>query len=301
MKMIKPISITDSMLVSSVATSSIQAYAPDGNYAKDEQVLHEHFIYQSLIDDNQGNLPPENITTFIFGTEAVWKLIGAENRWKMFDSKSRASTVAIETIIIEITPGRLFNAIAILNVQAKTVLVTIIDPKEGEVYSNDVAMADLTDITTPYDWFFEPLITKDNQVLLDIPTYINATIKVEITGVGTIEVGELVVGTQREIGSLEYGYSVAIVDYSLTNRDEDGNLIINKKSFTEEVRYPLKIPSANVYSIKKLLSEYRAQGLVFVGDREAQESIVYGFIRDFDVTVKGHLHATCSLEIEEMN
>jgi len=64
-------------LVSAPDTSGFAAYdagTDPGTFAK---CRTPHEIYKSLADTNAGNYPPDNA--------AKWSLIGATNRWKMFD------------------------------------------------------------------------------------------------------------------------------------------------------------------------------------------------------------------------
>lgn len=225
----------------------------------------------------------------------------SDNRWAMFDNKSRVSSSANESIEIEICPGELFNSVALLNLTANQVEIVVVDPSAGEVYRQQSSLIDLSAIDDYYDWFFEPISLLPSLVLLDLPAYATANIIIRISGTGQIGVGEIVIGKQYLLGILKYGSITGIVDYSVTTRDDNGNVVLTPKGYSDYLQYPITMDSKRVYAVKRMLADHRAQGLVFIGDEDDLNSTIYGYYKDFAVTIAGKLKSTCTLEIEEMN
>ena len=131
MKLVRPIEITDANLTSTnVPETDHAVYVPETAYAEGDTiiVIATHKIYESLQSANTGNYPPDNIA----GATPYWLEIGATNAWKMFDTQVGTKTALAEGIIVEVTPGRM-NALALLEISAAKVEITLTDPVDGVV------------------------------------------------------------------------------------------------------------------------------------------------------------------------
>ena len=303
MKIIDPIEITDTILTSSnVIEEDHDTYAAGTTYSKGTRCILEHRIYESGRDANTGHNPPDNLESETTDVEPWWIDISATNKWKMFDGKSRAITTNPGTIVIEITPGQLFNSIAILGLDADSIVVKVTHPTLNVVYEKDVSLIDNSHILDYYSWFFVGALKKDTIVLTDLPSYTNTTVIITITqSEGNAEVGECVIGTQEEIGVLLYGYSVGASDYSKKGKDENGNATLEKGSNAKLLSLPLSVQRRLVHYVDKKLKRLLGVGVVFIGHEDYQETITYGFINDFAQVVPGERRCECSLDIEELN
>lgn len=301
MKFIRPIDIDDSMSYSTnVLENDYPVYDSGTSYSTGDRVIMTtgyHRIYESKKDVNQGHTPPENLQ----GDDPWWKDIGATNAWKLFDGKSRAATVQSSPLTASVTPGRLFNSMAILNMDATEVNVTVTHPVEGIVYQHDIDMVDNSGILSYYDWFFTEPVRKTNVVLLDLPAYSDATVSIEVTNAtGDVRIGEWILGAQSDIGMLLNGYSVGLIDYS-TKKVEDGIASIVERTYSHAPKFAVRVPSSHVYAVQNKLDAVRARGVVFVGSQQLQETIVYAFIKAFNIVHKGRNESLCNLELEELS
>lgn len=299
MKIVQPITTTDTTLTSSnVLENDYAQWNVGTTYTIGTPVIvttpNIHKIYESAASGNTGNDPVTDDGTW-------WTEISATNLWKMFDGKTGTQTERIGTIEVEITPGELFNSIAVLNMEADSLNVTVTDPTDGEVYNEDVDLLDLTDIVDFYEWYFNPLENITDVVLFDLPAYTAATVAVTVdTGLGTAAIGELIVGTLVTIGVSEYGTKIGIQDYSRKETDEEGNSSVLERAFAKTADFDILIDSNKVANVQRKLASYRATPVVYVGDENLQETIIYGFYKNFSIVLNNFNTSSCTIKVEEL-
>jgi len=166
------------------------------------------------------------------------------------------------------------------------------------VYSsvNDLAIENVGDW---YEYFYEPIIKNDTLVLTDLPSYGNATIDVLIdqTG-GDAECGLCVVGNFRHLGTALWGASTGIIDYSKKETNIFGAVTLLKRAFSKRASFDIVVDNVLISEIARLLAEYRATPVVWVGSADYDSTVIYGFYRDFDTVIANPAHSECSIEIE---
>ena len=301
-KIIEPISIGESQITSSSITEDEYGVWSSGTtYSSGTYVIRNHSIYLCR-SSSTGDAPESNIYDDSEDpATGYWEYIGATNKYRMFDEKSRAVSSDYETISVSITPGAFFNAISLLNVDAETVLVTVTDSVDGEVYRKNVSMLDNSSVNGWYSWLFSPITRKSVIVLLDLPAYPSATITVDIYRDGeTIEVGEIVVGVTREIGATQWGYTVGLEDYS-TKDVEDGVVTLEPGVTSDTGSFELLVPHSRKNYVRNILRANRGKGIVFIGVEDFEETISYAFLQGFDMSVSNRQYAYCSIEYEELS
>lgn len=294
MKIIRPVTITDALLTSSTVTEAdYAAYNAATTYVLGDKIIvttGDHHIYESLQAGNTGHTPSTSPTW--------WLKISATNRWKIFDAKIADQTSNTTSINYVLAPGSI-DSIALLNMDASSVTLTLTDPTYGEVYDNTVELISTTNITDGYTYFFEPFLDRADLALFDIPPYSAASLAITITNTdGTAKCGEIVVGRQAEIGNTEYSPSISIIDYSRKEVDDFGNYTIVERNYSKKVTCDMFLSNAYVDEVIRQLSLYRAKPLVWVAAEEFSSLIVYGYYRGFDLVIAYPTHSTCSLEIE---
>ena len=311
MKIIVPVPMTDGRLVSSNVPEDDHAeYSAATTYAAGARCIltteGTHRIYESLAAANTGHYPPDYLVPVTVGEAQVtwWKDVGATNRWKMFDAKSMAASVQEEIVEVEIRPGKLFNAIAMVGLSANEVQVTVTDATDGKVYDKLFDLYDNTNVFTVYDWFFAPRIMRDTAIGLDLPNYLNGVIKITarsfVPGV-EVRVGEIVVGRHLDLGVLKYGFANQLDDYSTKERDDEGNVSLIPGQYSTPLSCELRLERVYVPYIKKVLGSLRATPLIFVGQETMEETIVYGWIENFDFSNINERTTSLSLDIQELS
>ena len=299
MDIIKPITVTDSVLTSTnIAENDYAEWAVGTTYNTGDKVISTttHRIYESVIDSNLGNDP-----TTDDGTN--WLNIGATNRWKAFDQYISDPVSNTTSIQYTLTPpnGSIPSAVALLNLKGISANVTVTDSVDGEVYNTDIDLLDNRNIVDWYTYFFEEQVQREEALFLDIPPYIGAVVSVTVQEeVGqTAELGQLIFGFLSDVGLTVYGTSIGIEDYSIKDRDAFGNAIIVQRNFSQTVDFDVQFETQNARKIQKTLAALRATPVVYLGSTDVSYgTLVYGFYRRFDITLETPSYAFASIEVE---
>lgn len=196
MRLIKPLEITVPKLVSSnVPEADYPAWSSAATYAIGNRIILDHQVWEAVAAVSAGIKPGAEVIDN--DHPAKWQVMGATNRWRMFDDKLESLTSNPGTISVTIRPGAVVNAIALFNLAGKSVTVQMVDPLEGVVYSKTVTLVDAA-VTNWHEWFFEPIGIKTDLVLLDLLAYGSANVVVTIdAGAEQAAIGHLVLGTQQ--------------------------------------------------------------------------------------------------------
>lgn len=226
----------------------------------------------------------------------TWDRVGKVNRYACFDG-NLGSVMTGTDLDMTIAPGSgVMNGLAFFNLSGGSVRVTVTDPIDGVVYDNTITSIDNSGIANWFDWYFSPILLKAAGTLTDLPLYGSASVRVRITGAFTL--GELVLGTLTEIGTTGYGTQIGIIDFSRKDRDTFGNAVVIRRAFANLVTYSVKVQTARVGYARDILADRRATPTVFIGSDNHPATVVFGFYRDFTITLAGPSSSDCSIEVE---
>ena len=295
LRVIKSITMTDAMLTAtSVAENDHAAWSRGTTYARGDRVIltSTHKIYESLQAGNTNKNP---------ASERLWWVeVSPTNRWKLFDLSNTTQTVVDAADYYEITPGQAINALALINISGiLTVRVRLTDPRFGLVYDKTADLTFVPSESSWYAWFFEPRTEQNQFVVEDIPSYPNATLRIDVTSSGTAYIGAVIFGSVRSIGlGVRQGVRLGIQDYSRKERDQFGNFLIVERAFAKRARWGIILTHREIDAFQARMAAIRAKPAVFIGSDRMDSTIIYGFYRDFSVVISSPRHAECSLEIE---
>lgn len=296
MRVIRPAAITETSLLSSnVPENDYPAYAA-GTYKVGDRVLYQHHIFESLADSNTA--APTDSTK--------WLDLGADNRWRMFDKKAGTkyliglTTTNQNVIDVTIRPGNVVNALGVFNVKAATIQVTMTDPIDGVVYDRIVTMAD-TGALNWYDYYFTPIEKRETTVLLDLPAYGTADVRIQINQPGgTAAAGLIVLGSSTDIGDAVWGSGVGLQSYSQTNEDEFGNMTIVSRGSRRIVDYDVRIPTDRISSVFRMLEKLRDTPSVYVGHESMESTITVGRFENLSTNLANPAFCEMSLEVRSI-
>lgn len=229
----------------------------------------------------------------------TWLNLGSTNRWAMFDELNASQTTQANVVTVELTPGELFDSVALLNVDALQVQVIVTDPVEGVVYDETRPMQSTSGINTWHAYYFTAIVQTTDIVFLNLPAFPNATVKIitSFTG-GTVAIGVCVIGAQKNIGITDHGTSSTIIDYSTKTTDQFGNFTILKKAFSKRSDYQISVDTNRVADIQNFLASIRATVVVWVGNGDFGSTIIYGYYRDFDLVLSSPQLSDCNIVVE---
>jgi hypothetical protein len=238
----------------------------------------------------------DNPVTGAAADPATWTRVGKVNRFAAFDNILGNPSTGTG-IGISIAPdGSVTNGLALFGLSGATATVTVVDATDGPVYSRVLSLQDDSGV---FDWgtyFFSPVIAQPDHVLTDLPLYGTATVTLTMTGAGAVS--EMVLGQVTDLGDTGFGSQVNILDFSRKDRDTFGNAILIRRAYADRVTYDGKVLTARAAYVRRILASVRAVPTVYIGSEQHPETVVFGFFRDFTITLSGPVVSDCSLEVE---
>ena len=296
MKVIKPVTVTDAMILASNAVEAYAAWSSGTTYAKDAKVDYGTHYYISLVNSNLNNIPDAVGST-------AWAFLSPDNKHAMFDGQvSTETTKATSPLIVTVACG-IVNSVGLIGLTGSSVTISVTDAGASPpVYSRTVGL-DGTIITDWYMYFFEPFVQLGEVVLTDLPPYLNGRITMTLSGGGAVAIGELIVGTVYSLGdeALDQGASIGIIDYSRKDTDPDtGVTTFTRRAFSKRMSGQFLVDNVDMNGVQRILADIRAVPSVFIGSEETTYAplVVYGFYRDFSIDIAYPTKSWCRVEVE---
>jgi hypothetical protein len=294
MKIVTPQPITTATLTASNVAITETLWTA-GTYATGVQRYEGVTLYQVIAVPSTTDQPSVGAALAV----PTWQILGAINRYKMFDNVISTQTTRTGTIVVTVDPGQIINAAAFFGLAGNTINVVLTDPVEGVVYNQTKTLQDNTLIVDWYAYFFELIYPLTDAVFTDLPSYLNATITATINaGAATAACGEMVIGRQAILGVANFNTSVSIQDYSIKTTDEFGNTIVEQRRFSKRADYDVTVETTRVATVQKLLADIRTTPTVFIGEDNRPETVVYGFYKSFNIVISTPSISDCSIEVE---
>lgn len=295
LKVIKSITVTDAILTAtSVAEADHATWLVGTTYALGDRVILNHLIYESLQASNTGKAP---------ATETLWWAeVSATNRWKLFDLSSTTQTLIDAADYYEMTPGQAVNALALVNISGVlTVRVRLTDPSFGVVFDQTADLADVPSESSWYAWFFEPRTEQTQFVVSDLPSYPNATLRVDLTSSGAAYVGAMVFGTQRSIGmGVQQGLRLGLQDYSRKERNDWGDTVLVQRAYAKRATVSMLLSNAELDNAYNLLVDLRATPCLWLISDNYTSLSLFGFFSNFEITIAYAQYSDVSLDLESL-
>lgn len=294
---VRPLGITDAMVSApntNVPEADYAVWSSATTYALDARVIltSTHKIYQSLQASNLNKDPV---------TQPTWWIeVAPTNKWALFDSAVSTQTKQASYIKYTVTPGQTVNALAALNLtNATQIVITVTSASAGVIYSRTIDVSLIPASPSWWDWFFGIRRAQTQCVLVDLPSYPDATIKFELYGGASLAIGVLLIGQQRAFGTgIKYGAKVGIQDYSRKEKNDFGDTVLVQRAFARRADFDLMVSADEVDSLQNFLSDVRAVPCLWIGSTEYESTTVFGFYKTFDILISYPTQSDCSLQIE---
>lgn len=231
----------------------------------------------------------ENISPHL-GTSSHWVEVEYMNTYAMFDTLRRTKSYANNSIEINISYSNSIDSVILLGlVNVSSIYVKMMDSNSAIVY----------EVTgTP---------SNGTYIVNNLPGTTNYSLQVLINGPGkTVYVGSMVIGKSEYIGDIQRNVSVNTRNYSLIDRDIFGNVSLNPRGSSPVTNKNLVIESSLVNQVERTRSKLNAVPAVWIGldNNEIPEYytslVILGFYRKFTIRLDSPIHATISLELEEV-
>lgn len=288
MNIIKPI---DFILVdTTVADSSYSAWNSTTAYAIGANVVYTNHGEYRAITANTNKIPSDN--------PSDWQFLGTTNRWKCFDQFLNTQTIATDSMQYTLSAYDL-QAIFIGNLtNLLNVRIEIISNIDSSILE-DVTLSGSREAKDWYEYFFGTLSGGAYRTLLYERTTLDRDVSVRFTatGPGEIGIGTFIIGTKKNIGALQYGFSLSTLDYSTVMTDtSNGITYLSKGNSVKLLSGTAFIPTVLSDACYDDLVEIQGTPAVFYDGVEA--SRVYGFIKKFEMPIKSPVETLVQIDIQ---
>lgn len=296
MKIIKPVEFQDSMLISTTAANADSDWSSVTTYTIGQIVTYNSNRYESLQNSNLNKVPTSNPTW--------WLKLGADNKHAMFDNVVGTSTVATTSLEVVFKPGVVIDTVALINVNADIVTIEITDGLGGPVVYTETAGLSGAVINNWYDYFFiDPLLKRTQIIFGNIPPYLNAYVKVTLTSSAGSQVSVALCsfGMLYQVGQTEYGATAGIIDYSIKQTDEFGNINFVERAYSKRMSANVFVPNNEINRVQNLLYSVRAKPSVWIASDDPtyeEPLVIFGFYKEFSTTISYPTYSMLSLDIE---
>lgn len=294
LRIVPPLPVTDGVLTATdVPEDSTAAWAGGTSYSLGARVhrVATHKVYESLVGSNLGNTPETS--------PAQWVEVGPTNRWALFDRSNSSATAQASALYYELTPSASFNSFALLGVTGGiSVRVRIEHPSIGSLYDRTVDLTSLPAQAGWWEWFYGERSGPSLCVLHDLPGVLGAELRVDVTGTSLLAIGVMLFGQAKAIGMLvQQGARLGIQDYSVKQRNDFGDLVLVERAYAKRAAFDLPILAALVDEALTFLASIRAVPCLYVGPRY-EGAVIFGFYKEFDVSLSYATHSLCTLQVE---
>lgn len=298
-KLITPLAITDSVLTAStVAENDYAAWNAGTAYNVGDRVIRTttHRIYERLVAGTTATAPESDTMN--------WRDAGATNRWKMFDTRVSSQTTKTGGFSITLVPGTVVTSLACLNLsECTSVNVTMTAPGAGTVYNQTITL-DAPPLQSEYwNYFFDPIVPDTLALFFDIPPYYDGTITVTFDGTGAVACGAFLVGPLREFGieeGAQTGARLGINDYSRKERNTFGDIELVERLWSDWITADILVENDRLDYTKRLLTSLRATPTLYIVAERYESMTVFGFAKNFAVTIPYTEYSQCSLELDSL-
>lgn len=257
-----------------------------------ESTVHE--IYKSLADANEDNYPPSY--------PAQWALMGATNRWKMFDSFTNTQTEDSGAIIIEVDSCGA-DCIGLFRLEGTKVTLTLslLDSSSYSVKKTAIIGLDDSPIDDYWEYFFADF--RYNKTLFwTFPVYYsNAILRIEITPhINSAKCGMCKLGKSITLGKTHYTPHISMDDYSKKATDDLGRTYLSQGNYARINEFDIWLENTDIDMVRRIFEDVRGIPIMTNanGSNTDYESlIIYGYYNNFDIIIPGPRRSKCSLEI----
>lgn len=218
---------------------------------------------------------------------AAWLKASSTNEWRMFDASPTSVSSATNVLAAEVTLKGRIDTVALVNTDAQTANLQIIDPTDGVVYNQTQQLVDHTGILDIFDYLYEEPVRKKNIFFEGIPPYSTAKVRMTLKSAGQlVTCGLMYIGSSIEIGYTQYGMKMGIQDFSVRDVDDFGNAFLNQRGYSPEEDLEVWVENSRLDYVNRLLASCRSTPVLYIGSNAFETSLIYGYYNTYSLTVQ---------------
>lgn len=278
---------TATLIYTNVPETDYPEWSPGAVYSLNAMVQQltftDHATFLSLVPNNSS--PLTDLTK--------WQRTGSTKRWKLHDKSIQSKTTNANSIRLQYRIDGIFKCLALMDVTGTSVVIKQYNSSEVEIYSKTVTLISGSNSSDTLNRAVSDII------LTDLISTANSFVDITINAPASLaSVGELIFGEVLDFGATQYGAKVGFTDFSGKDQDPFGNYNVVKRAYRKTGDFTVMVPNTQIDFLQTLFAFYRATPLLFVGSDQYASTGIYGFFRDFDITIAYPQHSLCSINIE---
>ncbi len=294
-----PITITDAIITaSSIAETDHAAWLVGTTYAALDRVIMTatHKIYESVTGGNLGNSPDTD-------DGSNWIEVSATEKWKPFDRvlNIQATSASAITYTFEIPSGTVVDSVALFNMDASSVGITIDNLVSDEIYdTGTLILADNEGIADAWSYCFNPISTLPYYLFSDLPAFGGYDLHLTISnGASPVSVGQIVLCRTRKIGTALDSTEIGFIDFSTIERDDFGRPSIVLRPFIDRVNFQMAMETDTAGVVRRLITSRRGVPNVYFAGKDIQSfgTLIYGIHGQLDIPLEARI-SRASLEVQ---
>ena len=303
MKVVPGIEITPARLIASnLPDMDYPAYSSTKAYAVGDYTTIDRINYQA-VGANTGKHPVTDTSS-----PPVWQNMGWINKYRMFNKnigntwKAGTFSSSPEVIDLTIRPGKRVNALGFVGVRASSIRIVMTVPGiAAPVYDKTFVMSRKAG-GSYYQYYFGPFSTKENLAEFDLPPFNNADIRVIVSAPGgTAQVGMMIVGWAKSVGTAVYGTSLGRKKYSTIKEEFDGSMTITKRGRRKSIDFQVVLAGDEIDSTQRALDDVEDLPSLYVGSSELAYTIIIGLFDDFDTGLPTYNRGEYTLKVRSLS
>lgn len=296
MRILRPIEVTDAVLISSTVPLPVVAPGVDPDpalwlvgttYPVSVEAYQGKRRYRSRQASNTGKQPSTN--------PDWWLDLGPVNRHAMFDASLGTITSAADQIGVVLQPQSYTDSVLLMGVDAESVRLRVL----SSTFDKTVPMVHPRAVSNMYEYRFEPFEVREKVLFTGLPVGPGAQIEITISKPGgTAACGMCVAGLMRQFGHTEFGASVGIKDFGVKSVDKWGAPTVLEGAWADRMSITVDLLNSEIDALKRELTKYRAVPVAWIASDLFEATQVFGVYRDFGVVIPNAKRSKCSIEIE---
>lgn len=292
MKIIIPRTFNPAMITTNVPISETLWVEGAHTIGQRRYVLPSYDLYEVVVaatDDDPITGAARDVKT--------WAKVGKVNAFACFDNVLQNPTVVANGLDITFAPGgEVNNGIAFLNVIANSIRITVTDSVDGQGYDQTLNLVDNSNLSDWPDLHFAPVIRRADVVVVDLPFYLNASVRIRIEGAASI--GEVILGPVISLGHTRWDPTVGIIDRSKKETDVFGGVQIIERGFSKRANLTVNIQTSQIDHVFNTLTQRRAKPTLYIGSIDFSSLILFGFFLDMTPSITGPKSSQYVIELE---
>lgn len=267
--------------------------------------VDEHRVWRSshgvTAEWPSGNVGFSPLAELDLDNPVHWSLVGATNKYKMFDGYVSSQTSNPELITFTVKDLGIVNTLALIGCEGAYATIDVVDDIDGLVYSESVDLVSYSSITSYYSYYFSPVYRKNFAVFEGIPPYLNATITVTLVNPsGNAKLGAFVGGYGTYFGNIKYGSRVKNKSYSIKQQLATGDYFFQKGEVVRLGDYQFDFPNEQFDFLQNLLKQLDTVPTLYIAYSEYEYTLIYGIVIDDDTALSYVRESTCQLKLESL-